>query len=179
MLESYKGAYLGVSRFTFERRQDGRRQHIHSVKDTPKKYRPISLLSNLSNLIEKAMAKRTSRMAISLQALTHTQFGGRPDLSATHCILHLLFEMAFPFSNRSGQPRTESGRCDLRPSMFINDIDGRINNVSPSHLISIMKNAGFPTLISNCTESFLNYCTVYFYFDNTRENPKPYLLGLP
>ena len=85
----------------------------------PKSYRPISLLSNVSKVFEKLMARRIAKAALRVKALSSTQFGAIENRSA----IDALFAITHPAAEVLAIP-TPSGRRNPpdRPTFLANDI---------------------------------------------------------
>lgn len=102
----------------------------------PRSYRPISLLSNVSKVLEKLVARRIAKAAIQVGALSSTQFGAIENRSA----IDALFAITHPVSEallsrvRPGRPRPD------RPTLLANDIRGAFNNTDLTRLIRITCN---------------------------------------
>ena len=100
-----------------------RSQAIHGSatgpEHIPKSYRPISLLSNVSKVFEKLMARRIAKAALRVKALSSTQFGAIENRSA----IDALFAITHPAAEVLAIP-TPSGRRNPpdRPTFLANDI---------------------------------------------------------
>ena len=57
-------------------------------------YRPISLLSSISKILEKIIYSRTIKFIRSFDLLSNSQFGFRQKHSTTHAILYLINHIA-------------------------------------------------------------------------------------
>lgn len=145
---------------------------------TPKAYRPISLLSNVSKVFEKLVAKRIARASIAVGALSSTQFGAIENRSAVDA----LFAITHPASIALEVPNTGRGgkapRLD-RPTLLANDIQGAFNNTDPARLVRIMQAHRLPLYLANWTASFTTSRTMAFCFDNCTEDAQPYNSSLP
>ena len=145
---------------------------------TPKAYRPISLLNNISKVMEKLVARRIARAALRTGALSTTQFGAIENRSAVDA----LFAITHPASATLETPNAKRGgkapRLD-RPTLLANDIQGAFNNTDPARLVRIMRTRSLPSYLANWTASFTTSRTMGFCFDNSAEEAQPYDSGLP
>jgi hypothetical protein len=74
-------------------------------------YRPISLLSNFSKILEKIVCNRLSKFLTANKIISNSQFGFRKKHSTIHPILHLINEV----TNASNSKKfTLAIFCDLR-----------------------------------------------------------------
>ena len=145
---------------------------------TAKSYRPISLLSNVSKVFEKLVARRIALASLATGALCNTQFGAIENRSAVDA----LFALTHPASTALEVPNSQRGskapRLD-RPTLLANDIQGAFNNTDPERLVQIMRARKLPAYLANWTTSFTSSRTMSFCFDNCIETAKPYDSGLP
>ena len=113
---------------------------------TPRFYHPISLLSNISKVFEKLVAKCVARAAIQVGALNSTQFGAienRSAIDALFAITHPASEaLLIPTTSNSGKLRPD------RPTLLANDIRGAFNNTDPARLVRIMEARQMPAYLS-------------------------------
>lgn len=103
-------------------------------RHAPKSYHPISLLSNISKLFEKLVARRIGKAAIQVRALSSTQFGGIKNRSA----IDALFAIIHPASEALAiHTKSKMLRPD-RPTFLAGGIQGAFNNTDPARLVRIM-----------------------------------------
>ena len=144
---------------------------------TAKSYRPISLLSNVSKVFEKMVARRIAQASLATGALCSTQFGAIENRSAVDA----LFALTHPASMALEVPNSQRGgkapRLD-RPTLLANDIQGAFNNTDPARLVQIMKARKLPMYLANWTTSFTSSRTMSFCFNDCKETAKPYDSGL-
>lgn len=141
----------------------------------PKSYHPISLLSNISKVLEKLIAKRTADAALRVGALSNTQFGAVENRSA----IDALFAILHPTSDALATPAGSKKIRPDRPTFLANDIQGAFNNTDPARLVKIMETRCMPRYLTRWTSSFTADRTMSFCFDNSKEPPQPYDSGLP
>ena len=60
------------------------------IKLSPKNYRPISLLSNVSKIIERVLHKRIYDFLESENLISKTQFGFRKGHSTEHAVIYFM-----------------------------------------------------------------------------------------
>lgn len=108
----------------------------------PKAYRPISLLSTLSKLMELVLARRLSYWAETFNLLPNTQFGARPRRSCDQALL-LLTEKIY-----------EAWQQKKVLSLVSFDVKGAYNGVPRQVLTSRLRAKGIPTRVVNWVDSF-------------------------
>jgi hypothetical protein len=69
-------------------------------KNNPSNYRPISLLTSFSKIIEKIIYRRLYQHISVNNILTNEQFGFRPQSSTTKAFFTLIIEILEDFSNK-------------------------------------------------------------------------------
>lgn len=110
---------------------------------TVKGWRPIALLSCLGKGLERLLAKRMARLAVTHEVVGHQQFGALPKRSATDlvsCVVHDI----------------EEARSQGWAATFITlDVQGAFDAVLHNRLIRRMQSQGWPDSILRWTTSFL------------------------
>lgn len=142
---------------------------------TPRSYRPISQLSNVSKVFEKLMVKRIAQSAMRVEALSSTQFGATENRSA----IDALFAITHPVSEALSNPVRPGRLRPDRPTFLANDIRRAFNNTDPARLVRILEAWQMPTYLSQWVTFFATNWTLAFCFDNRAEAPQPFNSGLP
>ena len=70
-------------------------------KESLNNYRPISLLTSISKILERLVYKRTLRFLISCKILSNSQFGFRQKHSTTHALLSFIDKVAHAIDDMS------------------------------------------------------------------------------
>jgi hypothetical protein len=108
-----------------------------------KAYRPISLLENLSKLLEKAVAKHLQHDIVAHELIPTNQFGGRTHSSCLDAGLTLIHDVQIAHAN------------GLKVGILLFDVRGFFDNVNHARLVALIKNMGFSPDLARWTASFL------------------------
>ena len=109
-----------------------------------KAHRPISLLENMSKLMEKAVAKRMQYDIITHELIPTNQFGGRAHSSCLDAGLTLLHDV---------QTAHAAG---LKVGIVLFDVKGFFDNVNHARMSAVLDNMGFGSDFVKWTEAFLH-----------------------
>ena len=71
------------------------------AEESVSNYRPISLLTSISKILEKLVHKRTLRFLINCNILSNFQFGFRKQHSTTHALLAFIDKVAHALDDAS------------------------------------------------------------------------------
>ena len=97
---------------------------------TPQSYHPISLLSNISKVFEKLVAKHVTWVAIQVGARSSTQFRAIENCSAINALFAIthpaLGVLLIPTISNFGKLQPD------RPTLLANDICVAFNNSDPA-----------------------------------------------
>jgi hypothetical protein len=132
-----------------------------------KAYRPISLLKNLSKLLEKAVAKRFQHNIITHELISTTQFGGRTHSLCLDTGLTLIHDVQTAHAN------------GLKVSILLFDVRGFFDNVNHARLIALVENMGFHPTLARWTVSFLANRKVHLHFNNITSDQQEQPVGVP
>ena len=136
-------------------------------KDSPSSYRPISLLSTLSKILEKILQKRMFRFIENSQVLPPHQFGFRPKHSTTQQILRLTQTIVQGFENKKHSV-----------AVFL-DVAQAFDKVWHDGLLYKLHIYGFPLYIKNIIKSFLSERTFSVKLNSAFSTPRTVKAGVP
>jgi hypothetical protein len=125
-----------------------------------KAYHPISLLENLSKLLEKVVTKHFQHDIITHKLIPTNQFGGRMHSSCLDARLTLIHDVQTAHAN------------GLKVGILLFDVRGFFDNVNHAHLMAIICNMGFAPHLAQWTESFLANRKVHLRFNNITSNQR-------
>jgi hypothetical protein len=108
-----------------------------------KAYQPISLLKNLSKLLEKAVAKRFQHDIVTHELIPTNQLGGRTHSSCLDVGLALIHDVQTAHAN------------SLKVGILLFNVQGFFDNVNHARLTAIIRDMGFAPSLSQWVESFL------------------------
>ncbi|SPJ73890.1 uncharacterized protein FTOL_03620 [Fusarium torulosum] len=124
--------------------------------DPPKSWRPITLLSAVSKLLEKIAAERLKKAAIESRLLPNTQYGA-PGRSTTHAVQDIL---GVVYKSWSGKQTRKFKRASLRKlnkvTMMGLDISAAFDRVDPDKLLQVLADHAIPDWYLHFTHSFLS-----------------------
>jgi hypothetical protein len=132
-----------------------------------KAYQPISLLENLSKLLEKAVAKRLQHDIVTHELIPTTQFGGRTHSSCLDAGLTLIHDVQTAHAN------------GLKVGILLFNVRGFFDNVNHARLVALIKNMGFSSTLSQWTASFLANRKVRLRFNNITSDQREQPVGVP
>jgi hypothetical protein len=132
-----------------------------------KAYRPISLLENLSKLLEKAVAKRFQHDIVTHELIPTNQFGGRTHSSCLDAGLTLIHDVQTAHAN------------GLKVGILLFDVRGFFDNVNHARLVALIRNMGFHPNLAQWTQSFLANRKVRLRFNNITSDQREQPVGVP
>jgi hypothetical protein len=132
-----------------------------------KAYRPISLLENLSKLLEKAVAKHFQHDIVTHELIPTNQFGGRTHSSCLDAGLTLIHDVQTAHAN------------GLKVGILLFDVRGFFDNVNHARLVALIKNMGFSNDLSRWMASFLANQKVRLRFNNITSDQREQPVGVP
>jgi hypothetical protein len=132
-----------------------------------KAYRPISLLENMSKLLEKAVAKRFQHDIVTHELIPSTQFGGRTHSSCLDTGLTLIHDVQTAHAN------------GLKVGILLFDVCGFFDNVNHHRLVALVKNMGFHPTLAWWTASFLANWKVRLSFNSITSDQREQPVGVP
>jgi hypothetical protein len=119
-----------------------------------KAYQPISLLENLSKLLEKVVAKHFQHNIVTHKLIPTNQFGGCTHFSCLDAGLTLIHNVQTVHAN------------GLKVGILLFDVQGFFDNVNHARLMVIICNMGFTPSLAQWMESFLAHHKVCLRFNN-------------
>ena len=137
------------------------------AKDSPKNYRPISLLSILSKLLEKHMHSLILGHLQSVSPLASQQWGFRSKRSTVSALLDAVNNWQQTLDN-----------CKEICAIFF-DLRKAFDSVPHSLLLNKMKSLGFDDHIMKWTFSYLCNRQQYVVLNGKQSSAKPVLSGVP
>jgi hypothetical protein len=132
-----------------------------------KAYWPISLLENLSKLLEKVVAKRFQHDIVTHELIPTNQFGGRTHSSCLDAGLTLIHDVQTAHAN------------GLKVSILLFDVCGFFDNVNHAQLVSLIGNMGFMATLAQWVASFLANREVCLWFNNITSDQQEQPMGVP
>ena len=130
-------------------------------------YRPISLLSNVSKVLEKVMHKRLSAYMEKHQMLYRNQFGFRPKHSTSDAVIQ--------FAHDALHSLDTNGKC---LSVFL-DLSKAFDTISHDTLTSKMSHYGVRGTSINWFKSYLCNRTQYVSYKGTKSECSVVTHGVP
>jgi hypothetical protein len=119
-----------------------------------KAYWPISLLENLSKLLEKVVAKRFQHDIVTHELIPTNQFGGQTHSSCLDAGLTLIHDIQTAHAN------------GLKVGILLFNVQGFFDNVNHARLVALIKNMGFSSNLAQWMASFLANQKVRLRFNN-------------
>lgn len=133
----------------------------------PSSYRPISLLSSISKLLERIIHKRLSHFIEENNIFINEQFGFRFGHSTVHQVHRIT---NYIISNRNNK---------LSTGMALLDLQRAFDSVWQEALISKINNYDFPTYLVKMVCSFLNNRKFFVQILGSKSNVHNILAGVP
>jgi hypothetical protein len=130
-------------------------------------YRPISLLSNFSKVLEKIMCNRLTKFLNSNNILSNSQYGFRRKHNTTHPIIHLLNEITKASTSKK---YTIAIFCDLRKAF---------DTCNHDILIKKLRKIGVANMELNWFISYLSGRTQFVYLNGIESNKLEIKKGVP
>ena len=132
-------------------------------------YRPISLLSSFSKILERTMYNKITKFLDANHILYHHQYGFRAKHSTIHPVIHLLNHCA-EAQNSTPSQLTLATFCDLSKAF---------DTISPHILLSKLNTYGIRGVAHKWIESYLTNRTQFVDFDSHTSPSLPVLCGVP
>src|SRR6266702_2507512 len=132
-----------------------------------KAHRPISLLENMSKLLEKAVAKRIQHDIVKFELVPTTQFGGCSHSSCTDAGLALIHDIQC------------AHRANLKCGILLFDVRGFFDNVNHARLVHLLDSLGFDNPMTKWTKAFLSDRKVRLRFNNILSSKRGQPVGVP
>ena len=144
---------------------------IHKSSDPMllKNYRPISLLTAFSKLLEKIVYNKTMNFLSSNNIFYKHQYGFRPKHSTSHPIIHLLNQCA-KSNNKKNKELTLAVFCDLSKAFDVID-----HNI----LLHKLNSYGIRGITNKWFLNYLSDRIQYVEIDGHRSNPRQLYCGVP
>ena len=130
-------------------------------------YRPVSLLSSPSKILERIILKRINHHIENNHILPPFQFGFRQQHSTTHQLLRVVKQI------RSGFSRTQS------TGMILLDLKSAFDSVWQDAIIFKMHNLNFPIYLTKFVQSFLKNRTFKVRINSSFSDAKTIPAGVP
>ena len=132
-----------------------------------KAHRPISLLENMSKLMEKAVAKRMQHDIVTHELIPTQQFGGRAHSSCLDAGLTLIHDV---------QTAHAAG---LKVGIVLFDVKGFFDNVNHRRMSAVLENMGFGVDFVRWSAAFLQGRKVRLRFNNVTSAERDQPVGVP
>ena len=135
--------------------------------DLRENYRPISLLSNLSKLFERAMHSRVYNFLESSGLIFDLQFGFRKKHSTSHALLSILDEI-----------RQNLDKNTFSCGVFV-DLEKAFDTVNHNILLKKLEHYGIRNIANRWFESYLSDRKQFVSLGGTNSNNLPITCGVP
>ena len=132
-----------------------------------KAHRPISLLENMSKLMEKAVANRMQHDIVAHELIPTIQFGGRAHSSCLDAGMTLIHDV---------QTAHAAG---LKVGIILFDVKGFFNNVNHARMSAVLANMGFGADFVRWSSAFLEGRRVRLHFNNVTSAEREQPVGVP
>jgi hypothetical protein len=132
-------------------------------------YRPISLLTAFSKLLEKLMYDKVIKFLTSNNIFYEHQYGFRPKHSTIHPIIHLLNKCA-ESNNKKKKELTLAVFCDLSKAFDV---------ISHKILLHKLNNYGLRGIINTSFQNYLTDRTQYVEIEGSRSTSRQLQCGVP
>ena len=132
-----------------------------------KNYRPISLISNISKIIEKLIHKRLNSFLEHNDIFYSSQFGFRDNHSTTHALIEMTDQIK------------EACDCGLYASGVYLDLKKTFDTVNHKILLWKLNHYGIRDITNDWFKSFLVNRTQYINVNGSNSNPEKVMYGVP
>ena len=132
-----------------------------------KAHRPISLLENMSKLMEKAVANRMQHDIVAHELIPTNQFGGRAHSSCLDAGMTLIHDV---------QTAHAAG---LKVGIVLFDVKGFFDNVNHARMSAVLANMGFGADFVRWSSAFLKGRRVRLRFNNITSAEREQPVGVP
>lgn len=129
--------------------------------------RPISLLTRLSKIVEKCIAKRINSHISLNHIFPNEQFGFRTSHSTTHALLRIIDDIILGFNEKK------------HTSMVLLDIEKAFDTVWHEGLIYKMIELDFPLYITKIIKDYLTDRSFFVELNSIRSEKRPISAGVP
>lgn len=142
---------------------------IYKSKDNQvfSNYRPISLLPNLSKILEKVMYKRIYNYFINMKILYPSQYGFRKDHSTVHAITELINDILNGFENKQ-----------WTLGVFL-DLSKAFDTIDHDILLQKLSHYGIRGVALEWVKSYLSERKQYVEFMGVSSNQQSMICGVP
>ena len=141
--------------------------HKKGDKSNPGNYRPISLLSPLSKVIEKVLLRRMMKFCVKHKILSSTQFGFRPKMSCVHAIATVTEYI-----------RNEIDKKSTGQACFI-DLSKAFDTIDHKILLKKLEAYGFRGKVLKLLENYLQNRLQYININGMSSSEKSIKCGIP
>uniref|UniRef100_A0A3B3H5U1 Reverse transcriptase domain-containing protein n=1 Tax=Oryzias latipes TaxID=8090 RepID=A0A3B3H5U1_ORYLA len=130
-------------------------------------YRPISLLSQFSKILEKPFVKRMNNFIGKFNLLHEDQYGFRARRSTSMAIMHLVDHISSSIEKKK-----------FTVGVFV-DLQKAFDTLNHTMLLSRLQKYGFRGIAYSWLESYLINRCQYVYFNNEKSDMCPVTCGVP
>lgn len=141
--------------------------HKKGSKDTVENYRPITLTSSLSKVVEKIIKKRIVCYFEKYNIISKKQFGFKKGVSTEDAIIYLTSNI---YKNLDKNKKVIAIFLDLAKAF---------DTVDHNIMVEVFEGLGFRGPALNLIKSYLNDRIQYVQIDKYISNPRPVTYGVP